>query len=105
MFDFLTGIVLLLSGIYEGSRLAAAFGSLAEIDEKLSAAGLSSEMLSHFQSTRSDIIFEIIVCAVLIALTAICLFRFIRYVIIGNIILFTATKTSDFMKTTNSGRK
>ena len=104
MYDFLSMFVMLLSGIYELFRITAAAGTIAELDKQLSNAGLSADVIAQLQSSRTSAMIDCIICAALLLLTVICLFRGIKYLIINNIILFTSTRTSDILKTTNSGK-
>ena len=101
MFDFLTGIVLLLSGIYEGYRLVHAVNALSIYNTALEEISPDTAAFVQMQQMQSESMIEIIVCGILLLLTMICLIRFIRYAIIGNLIYLTHNTTKDFLKTTN----
>lgn len=102
MFDFLTGIVLLLSGIYEGYRLVEAVNTLTIYNTALGEINSDTAALAQIQQMQGGCIIEIIVCGVLLLMTLICLIRFIRYAVVGNLIYLTHNTTKDFLKTTNS---
>ena len=104
MFDILTAIVLLLSGIFEGYKLFQAVNSLALYNEAMSNASQNQTLLYQLEVIKNNSIFEIIVCSILLVLTIICLIRFIRLAIIGNIVYLAHNTTKDFLKTTNSSR-
>ena len=105
MFDFLTGAVLLLSAVYEGYRLYHAVNALAALNS--AAAGLDTDTAAFIQTEamKNDTIVEIVCCSALLLLTLICLIRFIRWAIIGNIIFLTHNTTKGFLKTTNKWRR
>ena len=104
MFDILTAIVLLLSGIFEGYKLFQAVNSLALYNKAMSNASQNQTLLYQLEVIKNNSIFEIIVCSILLVLTIICLIRFIRLAIIGNIVYLAHNTTKDFLQTTNSSR-
>ncbi len=101
MFDFLTGTVLFLSCIYEGYRLVYAINALVEYSQTIGSIDTDTTAFLQMESVKNNSIFEIVICGVLLLLTLICLLRFIRWAIIGNIIYMTHNTTKDFIKTTN----
>ncbi len=101
MFDFLTAAVLLFSGIFEGFRLANAISILQTCSAPVSPAEQDTIFMVQMEAMKNNAIIEIVVCAVLLLLTLICLIRFIRWAIIGNLIYMTHRTTQDFLKTTN----
>ena len=102
MFDFLTGAVLLLSGIYEGFSLVRAINSLLSLNNALNDLDPGTAAYMQAEGLRNDTIFQIICCSALLLLTLICLLRFVRWAIIGNIAYMTHNTTKDFLKTTNN---
>ena len=104
MYDFLSMLLMLLSGIYEGFRIRTLYEAIAEIDRQLQGADLSAAVISQMQAARTASVVEIIICGALLLLTVICLLRGIKYLIVNNIIMFAKTRTSDIIKTTNTDR-
>jgi len=98
MFDFLTGAVLLLSGIYEGFSLVRAINSLLSLNNALNDLDPGTAAYIQAEGLRNDTIFQIICCSALLLLTLICLLRFVRWAIIGNIAYMTHNTTKDFLK-------
>lgn len=101
MFDILTTVVLFLSGGYEAYRIFKAVNSLSALQEAVKTVDADTSAYIQIQSVMTDNIIEIIVCSALLILTLICIIRFIRWAIIGNIIYLTHNTTKDFLKTTN----
>ena len=102
MFDFLTGAVLLLSAVYEGYRLYHAVNALAALNSAAASLDTDTAAFIQTEAMKNDTIVEIVCCSALLLLTLICLIRFIRWAIIGNIIFLTHNTTKGFLKTTNN---
>lgn len=96
MFDILTAVVLVLSGTFEGWKLVKAVKALGVYNEN---AGLIPA--DQLEILKNNCVIEIVVCGILLALTLVCIIRFIRLAIIGNIVYLTHNTTKDFIKTTN----
>lgn len=103
MFDFLTAIVLVLSGVYEGYRLVSAVNVLNDYSTAMANVGQETAAFAQLQSAQTNAIIEIVICGVLILLTLICLFRFIRYALVRNLSYLLSNTTRGFLKTTNDG--
>ena len=103
MFDILTTVVLVLSAAFEGWKLFRAVNSLAGLDQALKSLDPDTAAYIQVEALKSSTIVEIVICSVLLLLTAICIIRFIRWAIIGNIIYLAHNTTKDFLKTTNNG--
>lgn len=96
MFDILTAVVLVLSGMFEGWKLVQAVTALGVYNEN---AGIIPS--AQLEVLKNNCVIEIVVCGILLALTLVCIIRFIRLAIIGNIIYLTRNTTKDFIRTTN----
>ena len=105
MFDIMTGVVLLLSTIYEGWRLYGSINTLIVLNDQLGSINEDTAAFVQIEAIRSSSITEIIILSALLILTLICLLRFIRWAIIGNIMYMTQNTTKDFLKTTNGNAK
>ena len=99
MYSTLTAVVLVLSGIYDGYRLLLAINTFSA--SAMTSVSPDTAAYGVLENVKNTALIEIIICSVLLILTIICIIRFIRLAIIGNIIYLTHNTTKDFIKTTN----
>ncbi len=96
--------VFFLSGIYEVWRMISLFGAVGACNAALSDLDAGTAAYAQLQTALTGNIIELVIVALLLVLTIICIIRFIWYTIIQNAAMILGNKTKDVIKTTNADR-
>lgn len=95
-------VTILLSGGYAGFRIMSGMEAVASAKKAMDTAESSSALWQQLNSAYVQGIIEMIVCALIVICSVICLIRCIRYWISIGLLCFTNRVTRDVLNVTNS---